>query len=117
MIVSLPPHISPMLVKVLFSCSHSSPYMALGLIHVQNLPRFPRQRRIDLEEPRWEKLNREHTHYKYLFNKVIFSLDIYYTFHEYIHFHLPTGLHGLLITHQINMKKDLHKSFLEISLP
>lgn len=51
MIVSLPPHISPMLVKVLFSCSHSSPYMAFGLIHVQNFPCFPRQGRIDLEEP------------------------------------------------------------------
>ena len=51
MIVSLPPHISPVLVKVFLSCSHSSPYMALGLIHIQNFPRFPRQGRIDLEEP------------------------------------------------------------------
>ena len=25
--------------------------MALGLIHIQNFPRFPRQGRIDLEEP------------------------------------------------------------------
>ena len=40
-----------MLMKILLSCSHSSPDVPLGLIHIQHFARFPGKGRIDLEQP------------------------------------------------------------------
>ena len=40
-----------MLMKIFFSCSHPSPDVALGFIHVQNLAGFTGKGGIDLEEP------------------------------------------------------------------
>lgn len=41
----------PMLMKILLSCSHSSPDMPLRFIGIKHFTGFPGQGRIDLEEP------------------------------------------------------------------
>lgn len=38
-------------VKILLPCGHSAPDMTFGLIHIQNLSGFFRQRRIDVGQP------------------------------------------------------------------
>ena len=40
-----------MLMKIFLSCSHPSPDVALGFVHVQNLAGFTGKGGVDLEEP------------------------------------------------------------------